>query len=135
MMQHLSGGHLLPEFMPRLVFQACISFLSGVVPANPIKGRFMNFSRGQYFQPKFDVDCACFQNTPIQNKGEIHELFVSAPVLVWFAGATPFLLRLFQETWHSKKGNPSVYWHADLSCPWMASKMQSCISFRSCSGC
>ena len=41
---------------------------------------------------KFDVNCACFpkeKQAQFTKKGEIHELFVSAPFLVWFAGAAP----------------------------------------------
>ena len=44
------------------------------------------------FETKFDVNCACFpqEKTPeFPKKCEIHELFVSALCLVWFAGATP----------------------------------------------
>ena len=52
----------------------------------------MNFSRGR---SGTKVQCefrACFPNekTPELTKmGEIHELFVLALSLVWFAGATP----------------------------------------------
>ena len=31
------------------------------------------------------------------------------------------VFEVFQDTWHSNKENPSVYWHATLSCPSMAS--------------
>ena len=51
----------------------------------------MNFSQGVPEQ-KFNVNRACFpkENTRIHIKmGEIHELFVLALSLVWFAGATP----------------------------------------------
>ena len=52
----------------------------------------MNFPRGK-FERTFDENCACFprkRKTPeFTKKGEIHALFVSAPFLVWFAGATP----------------------------------------------
>ena len=51
-------------------------------------------------EQKFDVNRACFSQgkTPEFTKmGEIHELFVLALSLAWFAGATPesnqFLLR------------------------------------------
>ena len=51
----------------------------------------MNFYRGIPEQ-KLNVNHACFakEKTPEFNKmGEIHELFVLALSLVWFAGATP----------------------------------------------
>ena len=31
------------------------------------------------------------------------------------------VFEVFQDTWGSNKGSPSVYWHATLSCPLMAS--------------
>ena len=51
----------------------------------------MNFSR-VIPEQKFNVNRACFpkKKTPEFTKmGEIHELFVLALSLVWFAGATP----------------------------------------------
>ena len=57
----------------------------------PKKGQFMNFPQGIPEQ-KFNVNRACFpkEKTPEFTKmGEIHELFVLALSLVWFAGATP----------------------------------------------
>ena len=57
----------------------------------PKKGQFMNFPGGIPEQ-KFNVNRACFpkENTPgFIKMGEIHELFVLALSLVWFAGATP----------------------------------------------
>ena len=56
----------------------------------PKKGQFMKFSRGK-LELKFDVNLACFtkEKTPEFTKmGDIHELFVLALSLVWFAGAT-----------------------------------------------
>ena len=52
----------------------------------------MNFSQGHFGTKKFNVNRACFpkEKTPEFTKmGEIHELFVLALSLVWFAGATP----------------------------------------------
>ena len=51
----------------------------------------MNFSQGMPKQ-KFNVNCACFpkeKRPEFTKMGEIHELFVLALSLVWFAGATP----------------------------------------------
>ena len=56
----------------------------------------MNFSQG-HSGAKFNVNRACFprKNTRIHTKmGEIHELFVLALFLVWFAGATPDFFRI-----------------------------------------
>ena len=64
---------------------------SGVTPANQKKGQFMNFSRGQS-GTKVRCELRLFSqgNTPEFTKmGEIHELFLLALSLVWFAGATP----------------------------------------------
>ena len=58
----------------------------------PKKGQFMNFSQGHSGTKVRDVNRACFPKEKHQNshkKGEIHELFVLALSLVWFAGATP----------------------------------------------
>ena len=64
--------------------------ISGVAPANQTKkGQFMNFSQGH---SGTKLQCASPEFTKM---GEIHELFVLALSLVWFAGATPDLT-LFQ---------------------------------------
>ena len=55
------------------------------------KGQVVPFSR-VYPEQKFNVNRACFPKENHQNSqklGEIHELFVLALSLVWFAGATP----------------------------------------------
>ena len=48
------------------------------------------------------------------------------------------VFEVFQDTLQSNKENPSVYWHATLSCPLMASNCANVyvvlISFRSRSG-
>ena len=68
---------------------------SGVAPANQTssKGQFMNFSQGHSGTKVRNVNRACFPKEKHQNSqekgGEIHELFVLALSLVWFAGATP----------------------------------------------
>ena len=57
----------------------------------PKNGQFMNFSRG-HSGTKIRCESRLFSHgeTPEFTKmGEIHELFVSALSLVWFAGATP----------------------------------------------
>ena len=57
----------------------------------PKKGQFMNFSHC-HFGTKFDSESCLFSQgkTPEFTKmGEIHELFVVALSLVWFARATP----------------------------------------------
>ena len=38
---------------------------------------------------------------------------------------------MFRDIWPSNKENPSVYWHATLSCPSWPQITQICISFRS----
>ena len=51
----------------------------------------MKLTRG-ILEQKFNVNRACFpkEKTPeFTNMGEIHELFVLALSLLWFAGATP----------------------------------------------
>ena len=56
----------------------------------PKKGQFMNFSRG-HSGTKVQCESCLFSQgkTPESTKmGEIHELFVLALSLVWFAGAT-----------------------------------------------
>ena len=45
------------------------------------------------------------------------------------------VLGVFRDIWPSNKENPSVYWHATLSCPSWPQTMQICISFRSRSRC
>ena len=58
----------------------------------PKKGQFMNFPQGHSGTKVQFVNRACFpkEKTPEFTKmGEIHELFVLALSLVWFAGATP----------------------------------------------
>ena len=49
------------------------------------------------------------------------------------------VLQVFRDIWPSNKENPSVYWHATLSCPFMASNYANSylvpISFWSRSGC
>ena len=55
----------------------------------------MNFSQGHSGTKVQYVNRACFpkEKTPEFTKmGEIHELFVLALSLVWFAGATPELI-------------------------------------------
>ena len=65
---------------------------SGVAPANQTKkGQFMNFSQG-HSGTKVQCESCLFSQgkTPeLIKMGEIHELFVLALSLVWFAGATP----------------------------------------------
>ena len=58
----------------------------------PKKGQFMNFSQGHSGTKVRYLNRACFskEKTPQFTKmGEIHELFVLALSLVWFAGAAP----------------------------------------------
>ena len=49
------------------------------------------------------------------------------------------VFEVFQDAWCSNKEKPSVFWHATLSCPLMASNYANSylvpISFWSCSGC
>ena len=65
-----------------------------MAPANQTKkSQFMNLSQGHSGTKVRDVNRACFPKEKHQNShkkmGEIHELFVLALSLVWFAGATP----------------------------------------------
>ena len=57
----------------------------------PKKGQFMNFSRGHSGTKVQCESCLFSQGKPPEftKMGEIHELFVLALSLVWFAGATP----------------------------------------------
>ena len=73
----------------------------------PKKGQFMNFSQGHSGTKVQCESCLSSQgkNTRIHKKSEIHELFVLALSLVWFAGATPeriflILVRYPQENKH-----------------------------------
>ena len=72
----------------------------GVTPANQTqKGQFMNFSQG-HSGTKVQCESCLFSQgkTPEFTKmGEIHELFVLALSLVWFAGATPAKTILFEK--------------------------------------
>ena len=57
----------------------------------PKKGQFMNLSQG-HSESKIQCEACLFSQgeTPEFTKmGEIHELFVLALSLVWFAAATP----------------------------------------------
>ena len=62
----------------------------------PKKGQFMNFSQGHSGTKVQCKSCLFSQGkTPEFTKmGEIHELFVWALRLVWFAGATPDLRKV-----------------------------------------
>ena len=53
----------------------------------------MTFSQGHSGTKVRDVNRACFPKEKHTKMGEIHELFVLALSLVWFAGATPVLRR------------------------------------------
>ena len=66
----------------------------------PKKGQFMNFSQGRSGTKVQCESCLFSQGkTPEFTKmGEIHELFVLALFLVWFAGATPDFLELKKDT-------------------------------------
>ena len=58
----------------------------------PKKGQFHELFPGTFRNKKFNVNRACFlreKHPNSQKMGEIHELFVLALSLVWFAGATP----------------------------------------------
>ena len=56
----------------------------------------MNFSQGHSGTKVRYVNRACFlrKTSEFAKMGEIHELFVLALFLVWFAGATPEILYL-----------------------------------------
>ena len=82
--------------MPTKVEDFCVKRTKGSPrirsgPGKPKKGQFMNFSRGRS-GTKVRCESCLFSKgkTPEFTKmGEIHELFVLALSLVWFAGATP----------------------------------------------
>ena len=86
-------------FLERAPFAGCVSRRVGAAlnqesprQTKPKKGQFMNFSRGHSGTKVQCENRACFpkEKTPEFTKmGEIHELFVLALSLVWFAGATP----------------------------------------------
>ena len=60
----------------------------------------MNFSQG-HSEQKFEMSIVLVflrKNTRIHKMGEIHELFVLALALVWFAGATPEMKSLLQKS-------------------------------------
>ena len=83
----------------RTVFQ--LSSLANQTKERPVHELFP----GAKLEPKFDVNRACFPKEKHHNSqkmGEIHELFVLALSLVWFAGATPDVHQLFGE--HAKSG-------------------------------
>ena len=67
--------------------------LSGVAPANQTKERAVHELFPGAFRNKSSICESCLFSqgkTPEFTKmGEIHELFVLALSLVWFAGATP----------------------------------------------
>ena len=57
----------------------------------PKKGRFMNFSQG-HSGTKVQCESCLFskgKKSEFTKMGKVHELFVAALSLVWFAGATP----------------------------------------------
>ena len=66
-----------------------------MAPANQKKkGRFMNFSQG-HSGTKVQCESCLFsqgKTAEFTKMGEIHELFVLALSLVWFAGAAPDLI-------------------------------------------
>ena len=79
------------------VASAPLSLRRGPQQTKPKKCHFMSFSQGHSGTKVQYVNRACFpkENTRIHTKtGEIHELFVLALSLVWFAGATPDSRRL-----------------------------------------
>ena len=62
--------------------------------SKPKKGQFMNFSQGHSGTKVRYVNRACFpeEKSEFTKMGKIHELFVLALSLVWFAGVTPEIL-------------------------------------------
>ena len=66
-------------------------FPSGVALANQTKERSVHelFSQGHSGTKVRYVNRACFKRPEFTKMGEIHEFFVLALSLVWFAGATP----------------------------------------------
>ena len=72
----------------------------------------MNSSQG-HSGTKFNVNRACFpqEKTPEFTKmGEIHELFVLALSLVWFAGATPDYQSLASTPLHDNNSPKTLSW-------------------------
>ena len=99
------GGVLIPAAGGFKIYAPpLLKTKSGVAPANQTKekGQFMNFSQGHSGTIVRYVNRACFpkeKHTRIHKKmGEIHELFVLAFSLVWFAGATP------DKSWGGERG-------------------------------
>ena len=58
---------------------------------------------------------------------EIH--YHNSCLYLSFFRRVSLVFEVFQDTWHTNKENPSVYWHATLSCPLIGRIMQICISF------
>ena len=73
------------------LFQEALKGQESPRQTKPKKGQFMNFSQGQSGTKVRCESCLFSQGTTPEftKMGEIHELFVFALSLVWFAGATP----------------------------------------------
>ena len=86
--EHIAENHIVFFFCEKLM-------RSGPGKPNQRSGQFMNFSQG-HSGTKVQCESRLFARgkTPEFTKmGEIHELFVLALSLAWFAGATPELNR------------------------------------------
>ena len=86
--------HLKTRDCPGLggIGEMCGGTLSGVAPAKETKERSVHELFARAFRNKSSMWIVLVflrKNTRIHKKGEIHELFVLALSLVWFAGATP----------------------------------------------
>ena len=82
-----------PHPLPSSKTTCSKSHVSGVAPANQTKERSVHELFAGAFRNKSSICESCLFSqgkTPeFTKKGEIHELFVLALFLVWFAGATP----------------------------------------------
>ena len=98
-----------PDFFSRILSPDCFSsFQEWPRQTKPKKGQFMNFSQGHSGTKVRCVNRACFPKEKHQNfcekMGEIHELFVLALSLVWFA-AGRLLITFVGKKWPEKSSS------------------------------
>ena len=72
-----------------------------------------------------------FRHVPYKGQGFLHisggANYLPRFLPISFSGVY-LVLWVFRDIWPSKKENPSVYWHATLSCPFMASNYANFVS-------
>ena len=60
--------------------------------------------------PKYPIPC-------VKARAQRRKLVITKIMPSLFFRRASHLFEVFQDTWRSKKENPSVYWNAALSCP------------------